>query len=156
MPLAGFLQGYLLQLCSSAFRIFMWACIWSVWTSDFLPPNMTNLSYSIFALTSFSLTLQISFFVCKSHFPYDLLPTSELCLSGQMSAPTRFCFLFLPLPSSASTPSLTHPTSSSPALFSPLSSGVELRLGSFAFRLEVLGLSLPGLSSRIFLLQIQT
>lgn len=136
----------------------MWLCMWSVWTSDFLSPDMTNLTFPMFALTSLSLTLQISLFVCKSHFPYDLLPTSELCLSGQMSAPTRFCFLFLPLPSSASSPSLTHPTSSSPALLllSPLASGVDLRLVSFAFRLEVPGLSLPGLSSRMFLLQIQT
>lgn len=55
-------------------------------------------------------------------------------------------------------PSLAQPTSSSPALLllSSLSSGVDLRFGSFAFSLEVLALSLPGLSSRMFLLQIQS
>lgn len=158
--LLAFLQGYLLELstllfiCLLDFRV----TLYMVSLNQRFPlPHMTNLSCPMFAFTSLSLSkflcLCVSLIFHMTCSPPQTLPASQgRCLH------TRFCFLFLPLPSSASTPSLTHPTSSSPALllFSPLSSGVDLRLASFAFRLEVLGVSLPGLSSRMLLLQIQT
>lgn len=97
VPLAGFLMRLLIAAQSPSVHLPLeLPC--DLVHGQFEPAIFSPLIWLIFpmfALTSLSLTLQISLFVFKSHFPYNLLPTSELYLSGQMSVPTRFCFVFL-------------------------------------------------------------